>query len=124
MNELTSAIAAALKAGKTVVMVDGSPESRFRVPERLAREIFWHGRPRLSVPASSLAVQNAWLEPVFEAFRGTPGFHRVSVRDRLCDVASCRVHGSASQRPIFLDESQFDPVWIARQAELFAPFVR
>lgn len=122
--ELKSAIGAALKAGTTVVMVDGSPESRFRVPERLAREMFWYGAPRLSVPVSSLASQNAWLEPVFEAFRETPGFHRVSVRDRLCDAVSCRVHDSALQRPIFLDESHFDPVWIAAQADLFARFVR
>jgi SGNH domain (fused to AT3 domains) len=120
--ELKSAVGAALKAGKTVAMVDGSPESRFRVPERLAREIFWYGAPRLSVPASSLASQNAWLEPVFDAFRDTAGFHRVSLRGRLCDAAMCRVYDTALQRPIYIDESHFDPIWIATQADLFARF--
>jgi len=124
VDELTSAIGAALQAGKTVVMVDGSPESRFRVPERLAREMFWYGSPRLSVPASTVVAQNAWLEPVFEALRESPGFHRVSVRDRLCDAVSCRVHDNALQRPVFFDESHFDPVWLAAQADLFARFVR
>ena len=122
--ELKAALAATLKAGKTVVMVDGAPESRFRVPERLAREQFWYGSPRLTVPASTLAAQTGWLEPLFDEFRGVPGFHRVSLRDTLCDAATCRMYDAALQRPIFLDESHFDPVWIAQQAELFSPFVR
>ncbi|MBC7993960.1 MAG: hypothetical protein H7Z15_12045, partial [Rhizobacter sp.] len=124
VSELKLAIGAALKAGKTVVMVDGSPESRFRVPERIARELFWYGKVHLSVPMPSVIAQNLWLEPVFDAFRDTPGFHRISVRDRLCDSASCRVHDTALQRPIFIDESHFDPVWLAAQADLFARFAR
>jgi hypothetical protein len=123
-SELSAAVSAALKAGKTVVLVDGAPESRFRVPERLARELFWYGQARLSVPTSTLVAQTAWLVPLFEAFRGKPGFHRVRVRDTLCDASSCRVYDTALQRPIFIDESHFDPVWIAQQPELFAPFVR
>lgn len=122
--ELQTAMAAALKAGKTVVVVDGSPESRFSVPERLARERFWYGAPRLSIPVSTLIAQTTWFEPLFEAFQGTPGFHRISLRDKLCNRASCRAFDETLQRPIFLDESHFDPIWIAQQAELFAAFVR
>ncbi len=124
VTELKAVIAAVLKAGKTVVMVDGSPESRFRVPERIAREVFWYGQARLSVPMPGLIAQNLWLEPLFDAFGDTPGFHRISVRGRLCDGAMCRVYDSTLQRPVFFDESHFDPVWIAAQADLFAPFVR
>lgn len=124
LAELQAVVAAALKAGKTVAVVDGSPESRFSVPERLAREQFWYGSPRLSVPVATLLTQTAWLEPLFDAFRGTPGFHRVSLRGNLCDATRCRVFDEALQRPIFIDESHFDPVWIAQQAELFTPFVR
>lgn len=122
-SELQAAVIAALKAGKTVVMVDGSPESRLRVPERLAREQFWYGSPRLTVPAATLVSQNAWLEPVFDALRDTPGFHRVSLRDKLCDAMVCQTFDKVLQRPIFLDESHFDPIWIAQQSDLFAPFV-
>jgi peptidoglycan/LPS O-acetylase OafA/YrhL len=124
LAELKAAIAATLKAGKTVVMVDGAHEARFSVPERLAREMFWHGHTRLSVPVSTLAEQSAWLESLFDAFRGVPGFHRVSLRDTLCDAVSCRVYDTQLQRPIFLDQSHFDPIWIAQQTELFAAFVR
>ncbi len=121
--EVQAAVASLLKAGKTVVMVDGAPESRLRVPERLARERFWYGSPRLTIPAATLVTQTAWFEPVFDALRGTPGFHRVSLRDKLCDATLCRTFDNALQRPIFLDESHFDPIWIAQQPELFAPFV-
>jgi hypothetical protein len=123
LGELRAAVAQALKAGKTVVMVDGAPEARFRVPERVARERFWYGSPRLSVPASSVLAQTAWMDPVFDEFRGVPGFHRVSLRGRLCDSGTCRVYDNALRRPIYLDESHFDPVWIAQQADLFASFV-
>lgn len=124
LAELKFAIAAALKAGKTVVMVDGAPESRFSVPERLAREVFWYGDPVLSVPAASVVEQTAWFEPLFDEFRSTPGFHRVSLRDVLCDRVTCRVYDTTLRRPIFLDQSHFDPIWMAQQSGLFAAFVR
>ncbi|MBC7957199.1 MAG: acyltransferase [Cytophagales bacterium] len=124
LAELKTALAATLATGKTVLMLDGAPESRFRVPERVAREQFWYGQPRLSVPVASLVAQTQWIEPVFNEFRGLPGFHRVSLRDRLCDTSTCRVYDTTLQRPIFLDESHIDPVWIAQQTDLFTHLLR
>jgi peptidoglycan/LPS O-acetylase OafA/YrhL len=123
LHELQAAVASLLAAGKTVVMVDGAPEARQRTAERLAREQFWYGEARLSVPRASLEAQTGWLEPLFKAFEGRPGFHRVSVRPRLCDASRCRLFDPTLKRPVLFDESHFDPVWIAAQAELFAPFV-
>ncbi|HEY0817439.1 MAG TPA: acyltransferase family protein [Rhizobacter sp.] len=122
-DELKAAIGAALVAGKTVVMVDGSPEARFRVPERLARELYWHGEVRSTVALATLSAQTAWLEPLFDALRGTPRFHRVSLRDVLCDTQRCRLYDSVLKRPVFFDESHFDPVWIAQQRTLFAAYL-
>jgi peptidoglycan/LPS O-acetylase OafA/YrhL len=122
-DELKAAILAALGAGKTVVMVDGSPEARFRVPERLARELYWHGEVRSTVPRAMLTAQTAWLEPLFDTLRGTPRFHRVSLRDVLCDADRCRLYDTVLKRPVFFDESHFDPVWIAQQHTLFAPYL-
>jgi peptidoglycan/LPS O-acetylase OafA/YrhL len=124
LAELRDAIERTLRAGKTVVMVAGSPEARFRVPERLAREQFWYGEPRLAANLKSLREQTAWIDPLFRELESRPGFHVVSLRDRLCDGETCRLYDAQLKRPIYLDESHFDPVWIATQADLFARFVR
>jgi len=122
--ELRGAIERTLRAGKTVVVVAGSPESPFRVPERLARERFWYGESTLAIDLRAWREQTAWLEPTFQALRSTPGFHFVSLRDRLCSGQTCRLYDAELERPVYLDESHFDPVWIAQQADLFAPFVQ
>lgn len=124
LAEMRAAIAATLEKGKTVVLVDSAAESVQRVADRVAREQFWYGEVRLSVPASTLEAQTGWMEPLFKGFESTPGFHRVSLRDRLCNAQSCRVYDEALKRPIYYDESHFDPLWIEQQADLFARFMK
>ena len=124
LTELRAAIDSSLSAGKTVVVLDSAPESRFRVPPRLAREAFWHGQARLSIDASSLHAQTAWIDALFQSLQAVPGFHLVSLRNRLCDDSACRVYDSTLQRPVYLDDSHFDPIWIAENADFFAPFVQ
>jgi peptidoglycan/LPS O-acetylase OafA/YrhL len=121
---LAGAIEGLLARGTTVVMVDGAPETSVRVPERLAREAFWWGAPRLEIDRRSVAELHGWLEPLFERLAQRPGFHRVSVRDTLCGPERCRVWDAALRRPVYLDQSHFDPVWIAAQAGLFTPWVQ
>lgn len=121
---LAEAIERALARGTTVVMVDGAPEAPVRVPERLAREAFWWGVPRLAIDARSVGELTGWLEPLFERLVARPGFHRVSLRGALCDAQRCRVWDAALRRPIYLDESHFDPVWVAAQDSLFVPWVQ
>lgn len=122
--ELQAALQAVLQAGKTVVMLDNAPESPVRVPERVARELFWHGRTTLQLDRQAMLDQGAWMEPLFAAMQPWPGFRRVSLRDQLCSGATCRVYDEALRRPIYLDESHFDPLWIAGHGEVFAPFVQ
>lgn len=123
LDELRSVMEATLAKGKTVVLVDSAPESRLRVAERVAREQFWYGEVRLALPVAALQAQTAWTEPLFKGFESSPRFHRVSLRDRLCGPARCRVYDGALKRPIYFDESHFDPLWIEQQADLFARFV-
>jgi len=122
--ELRAAIERTLRAGKTVLLFASAPESRWWVPKRLAREAFWHGGVRLTIDVQSLQAQTVWLDDMFAALKAEPGFHLLSLRDKLCDDTQCRVYDSTLQRPVFLDQSHFDPVWIAENAGLFAPFVR
>lgn len=123
-SELQAAMERVLAAGTQLVFVDGAPEARWRVPERVARERFWHGEVRASIPLQSLVDQTGWLEPLLQALSGRAGFHRVSLRERLCDATRCRVYDPAIERPIYVDNSHFDPVWLADNATLFAAFVR
>lgn len=123
-DALGGAIEQLLARGIAVVVVDGAPEATVRVPERLAREAFWWGTPRLTIDARSVADLTGWMEPLFDRFAGRAGFGRVSLRERLCDAAHCRVWDGALRRPIYLDQSHFDPVWIAAQEALFAPWVQ
>ena len=124
LDELRTAVRATLARGKTVVLVDSAPESTLRVADRVAREQFWYGQVRLRLPAAALRAQTGWMEPLFEGLGSTLGFHRVSLRGRLCNETVCRVYDDALKRPIYYDESHFDPLWIERQADLFARFMK
>ena len=121
--ELRGAIERTLKAGKIVVVFDNAPESRFRVVPRLAREAFWHGDVRLTIDAQATLAQTAWIDKPLRALQAEAGFHLVSLRDRLCNESTCLVHDSTLKRPVYYDESHFDPVWIAENGGVFAPFV-
>jgi peptidoglycan/LPS O-acetylase OafA/YrhL len=124
MDELQSAVSATLAQGKTVVLVDSAPESTLRVADRVAREQFWYGQVRLTLPVSTLQAQTAWMEPLFKGLAPLPGFHRASLWPRLCREGSCRVYDEQLKRPIYYDESHFDPLWIEHQTDLFARFVK
>ena len=123
LAELRAAIERTLRVGKTVVVPDNAPESRFRVMPRLAREAFWHGDARLTIDARSTLAQTAWIDAQFRALQAEAGFHLVSLRDRLCNESTCRVYDSTLKRPVYSDESHFDPMWIAENGNIFAPFV-
>ncbi len=124
LDELRTAITATLAKGKAVVLVDSAAESTLRVADRLAREQFWYGKARLNLPVSVLHAQTDWMEPLFKGLESTPGFHRVSLRSRLCNESSCRTFDESLQRPIYSDESHFDPLWIEHQADVFARFMK
>jgi peptidoglycan/LPS O-acetylase OafA/YrhL len=124
LAELRQAIEEVLAAGKEVVFVTPTPESRFVVPERLAREIFWYGSMRLQIDRAEYRAQTAWLAPLLASFQGRDGFHSLALTDKLCDRSACRVFDATFNRPIYLDQSHFDPEWIIRNGDMFAPFVR
>jgi hypothetical protein len=124
IDELRGAIDRSLRAGKTVIVLDSAPEARVRVAKRLAREHFWHGRPRLSIDRASVTEASAWIDTLFEQLRAHPSFRLVSLRGALCDDRVCRVYDNTLGRPIYTDESHFDPVWIAENAHFFEPFVQ
>ncbi len=123
-DELRSAMEDLLAKGKTVVVLMPTPEARVRVPERIMREQFWYGQTRLVIDERSIGEMTGWLTPLFEAMRARPGFHLVSLNDKLCLGGVCQVYDSALQRPIYIDDSHFDPVWMAANGGAFAPFVR
>jgi peptidoglycan/LPS O-acetylase OafA/YrhL len=121
--EVRAAVRALLAAGKTVVVLDGTPEALVKVPQRLERERFWFGAPRLSIDRASL-VAYAWIDVVLDELAPLPGFHRVSLRPALCDARTCEVWDAALGQPVFLDQSHFNPAWMRRHGDVFAPFVR
>jgi peptidoglycan/LPS O-acetylase OafA/YrhL len=123
-QELRRAIEATLAAGKTVVFLDSAPEASMRVAKRLARERFWYGQPRLSIDRAALREATAWLDPLLDELGRRPGFRRVSLRETLCDERRCRVYDDTLRRPIYTDESHFDPVWVAENASFLAAFTR
>lgn len=123
-EELRRAIDATLAAGKTVVFLDSAPEASVRVAKRLARERFWYAQPRLHIDRAALHEATAWLDPLLHELSARPRFRRVSLRDRLCDARRCRVYDDTLGRPIYTDESHFDPVWIAENAGFLTAFTR
>lgn len=123
-EELRRAVEATLAAGKTVVFLDSAPEAPVRVAKRLARERFWHGQARLSIDRAALREATAWLDPLLDQLGTRPGFRRVSLRGILCDERRCRVYDDTLGRPIYTDESHFDPVWIAENAGFLTAFTR
>lgn len=124
LDELRGAIEASLRAGKNVVVLDSAPEAPVRVPRRIARERFWHGEPRLAIERRAVTEANAWVDALFDELGKRPRFYRVSLRDTLCDALRCRVYDDTLGRPVYIDDSHFDPVWIAENARFFEPFVQ
>lgn len=124
VDELRTVVDRTLAAGKTVVMLDGTPEARLNVPEHVARERYWHGEVRSTIPLRLLTGQTAWMEPLLRQLSDRPGFHRVNLKDRLCTDTDCRIFDPGLGRPIYIDGSHFDPVWIAHHGDALAPFVR
>lgn len=124
MDELRMAIEQTLAAGKTVVMFDSAPEARVRVPEHAARELFWHGEVRYAIARQSQVEQTQWMEPLLQGLQSRHGFHRLSLVERLCDDTSCRILDKRLKRPIYVDDSHFDPVWITNNADSLRPFAR
>lgn len=124
LDELRGVIESVLHAGKLIVVLDSAPEAGVRVPRHLAREQFWHGRPNLSIDRRTVTAANGWIDVLFEQLRTRPKFHLVSLRDVLCDDRVCRVYDDTLSRPVYYDESHFDPVWIAENARFFEPFVQ
>jgi peptidoglycan/LPS O-acetylase OafA/YrhL len=123
-EELRRAIDATLSTGKTVVFLDSAPEASVRVAKRLARERFWYGQPRLHIDRAALHEATAWLDPLLDELAAQPGFRRVSLRGTLCDERRCRVYDDTLGRPIYTDESHFDPVWITENAGFLTAFTR
>lgn len=123
-EELRRAVDATLAAGKTVVFLDSAPESSVRVAKRLARERFWYGQVRLGIDRAVLREATAWLDPLLDELAARPRFRRVSLRGALCDERRCRVYDDTLDRPIYTDESHFDPVWIAENAGFLTAFTR
>jgi peptidoglycan/LPS O-acetylase OafA/YrhL len=121
-DELRGVIESLLARGKTVVVFDETPEAPFKVPQRLERERFWFGAPRLVIDRATLDA-DAWLDGMFAELARRPGFHLVSLRPKLCDAHTCRVYDDA-QVPIYFDASHFVPAWIIRNGDVFAPFVQ
>lgn len=123
-SELQAAIAALVAQGKTVVMLAPTPEARVRVPERIERERFWYGQTRLVIDERTIAQKTGWLEPLWRELRSLPGFHLVSVNDRLCADGVCKVYDAELKRPVYIDETHFDPLWMARHGGVLAPFAQ
>lgn len=122
--ELLRAVRSLLAQGKTVVMVKPTPEARVRVPERLARELFWHGEVKMQIDRAASEKDSAWLSPMFESLQSTARFRLVDLNDKLCHGPVCDVFDSKLGQPIFIDESHFNPPWIAANGDAFEPFVQ
>ncbi len=122
-QELRTVIRSLLAAGKTVVVLDETPEAPMNVPHRVERERFWFGHVRLTIDKETLR-ESAWFDELLAELDGTPGFHRVSFRPLLCGERSCQVYDEARARLIYVDESHLDPDWVVRNGGVFAPFVK
>jgi len=122
-DELAAAVRGVLAAGKTVVVLDGTPEAPVKVPQRLDRERFWFGEMRLAIDPASLDAY-AWTDALWDELAGTPGFHRVSLRPALCSASRCEVWDAALGLPVYLDQGHFGAAWIRRHGDVFAPYVQ
>ena len=123
LAELRAAIDSVLAAGNRVVFLQNSPEARVPVPQRLERERYWFGAPRLTISMADVTARNAWIDGLLASLAGSPGFYLLSFRPLLCDGQSCRTWDASLARPVYVDERHFDPGWIEARGGIFAPFV-
>jgi len=124
LQEIRSALQALLAAGKTVVMLEGSPSTYLSVPQRIERERYWFGAPRFTIPLASVIAEHAWIDGMFAALKGVPGFHLVSLRPTLCGPQVCQVYDATLQEPVYIDGLHFDPIWVKAHGGIFSPFVQ
>jgi hypothetical protein len=122
--ELRGAFEALMAMGKTVLVLDGTPAATINIPRRLLRERFWFGKARFELDRAVVEADNAWIDPFFAELDKQPRFHRLSLRDTLCDARKCKVYDPELRRSIYSDGMHFDPLWIAQRGVIFDPFVR
>lgn len=94
-------VSALRAAGKTVVLLGGTPEMGWDVPAILALSAYHRVVPPTPARREQIAAENRFVDEVFVEVAGTPGVTFIPLRDILC-VDECRV--LEAKRAVYSDD--------------------
>jgi peptidoglycan/LPS O-acetylase OafA/YrhL len=106
-----------------VVVLDATPYYHFNVPNRIARDFFWHGKEKKLYNVDYFFSENQDWDDLFEKLSSNTRFHVVSLRPKLCTENNCAIFDELNGISVYKDTSHLNPVWIEKNADVFLPYV-
>ena len=124
VKQTESTIRSLLDRNVQVAVLDATPSFRTRVPKKIERDFFWHGKTDEPISAkTAMIADSADYDNMFKAFAGNPNFTLLSLQEKLCPAHGCKIYDEQMKMPIFRDQNHFNPPWIEKNGDVFTAFV-
>jgi peptidoglycan/LPS O-acetylase OafA/YrhL len=124
-KQMKSSIQGLLDKDIQVAVLESTPWFLNRVPKKVERDIFWHGKTGEDLSAkTALMSESADYDSMFKAFVKDPRFTLLSLRKKLCPEQGCRIYDEQMKAPIFKDQNHFNPAWIEKHGDVFEAVAR
>jgi peptidoglycan/LPS O-acetylase OafA/YrhL len=123
LEKTRSTLSNLLNNNINVVVLDATPYYHFNVPNRIARDFFWHGEEKKLYNVEYFFSENQDWDDLFKTLSSNPHFHIVSLRPKLCTKNNCAIFDELNGISVYKDTSHLNPKWIEKNADVFLPYV-
>jgi hypothetical protein len=107
-----------------VVVLNSTPHFQFNVPNRIARNLFWHGNEKNLYDSQNFLEENRDWDALFFQLEKNSRFHLVTLRPELCHGVDCKIFDDVNKISVFKDNSHLNPAWVEKHADVFLPYVQ
>ncbi len=108
---LARTVAAIRSTGRTVTIIEGTPEFGWDVPQRLFAQARWGDQPPPPPTRAQMLARHAPVRAVFAELARDPGVRRVSLLAPLCPDACAVTHDG---HPLYVDDDHVSSYAAAR----------
>nr|WP_315401236.1 acyltransferase family protein [uncultured Duganella sp.] len=102
-----------------VTVVDSTPHFTFNVPNRISRNLYWHGTITERADSIGMGANNAAYDKLFAELARQRRFSLLSLRGDLCEADRCAIYDRRLQIPIFKDMDHLNPAWLVENGQQF-----
>jgi len=123
LEKTRSTLQGFLNENINVVVLDSVPHFQFNVPNRIARDLFWHGAEKNAYNVDDFFRENGDWDKLFAQLETNPRFHLVSLRSKLCKEKDCAIFDAVNKISVYKDTGHLNPAWVEKNADVFLPYV-